>query len=269
MKLSKDDLIAEGRTAEVYAWQDGRVLKLFHSWCTPNWIDQEIANSRAVSAMSLSTPKFLGVFDIDGRRGIVYERVDGYSLLHLMRSNPWSLRRYARLLAELHTEIHSHTAPDLVSLREMLEHDVQQCDPLPPDLKAAILRRLGDLPEGEALCHFDFHPDQVLITADGPTIIDWMTARQGHPLGDVARTAVILKVGQPPNASWIQRTILSLSRRLLYRTYLSRYLQLNPGFTYKDIQRWMIPVAAGRLREDIPGEKPVLLDLIRSYHSTV
>lgn len=265
--LSKNSLIAEGRTAEVYAWEDGQVLKLFRSWCSPRSVEQEIACSRAVSEMPLPIPKFLGVLDVDGRKGIIYERVDGHSMLHAMVSKLWTVRRYARLLAELHNEIHTHVAPDLMSSREALGHDVRGSESLPSDLKAAILGRLEALPDGESLCHFDLHPDQVLLTADGPAIIDWMTARKGHPLGDVARTAVILKFGRTPNESRLRKAGFAIPRALFYRTYLSRYLQLNPGFTYEDIKRWMIPVAAGRLRENIDGEREPLLSLIRSYLS--
>ena len=28
--------IAEGRTAEVYDWHDGHILKLYHTWCPPH-----------------------------------------------------------------------------------------------------------------------------------------------------------------------------------------------------------------------------------------
>ncbi len=33
--------IALGRTAEVYAWQDNQVLKLYFDWCPPDWIEYE------------------------------------------------------------------------------------------------------------------------------------------------------------------------------------------------------------------------------------
>jgi len=34
--LTSRPLIAQGRTAEVYAWQDNQVLKLFYAWCPQN-----------------------------------------------------------------------------------------------------------------------------------------------------------------------------------------------------------------------------------------
>jgi hypothetical protein len=51
---------------------------------------------------------------------------------------------------------------------------------------------------------------------------------------------------------------------MFYSAYLNRYLELHPGVTRDEITSWMIPVAAGRLKEDIPGEKEQLLKLIQS-----
>jgi len=263
--ISKDSLIAEGRTAEVHAWNDDQVVKLFHSWCPANWVEQEIEKSRTVSELDVPTPLFLGAVEVDGRRGIVYERVDGPSMNSLLFSKPWTLVRYARQLATLHTRLHSQNGQGLALLRESLRLDIQRVETLPGDLKNRVLQLLDELPDGNALCHFDFHPEQVIVTKEGSFIIDWMTACQGHPLADVARTAVILTVGQSPTANRAMRTVASFLRGPFRRTYLSQYLQLNPQQAYADIQAWMIPVAAGRLREAIPGERDKLLNIIQSH----
>jgi thiamine kinase len=263
--ISKDSLIAEGRTAEVYAWNTNQVVKLFHPWCPTDWVDQEIESSRAVSELDVPTPRFLDVVEIDGRHGIVYERADGPSMNSLLFSKPWTLLRHARQLATLHTKLHSQQGQGLSPLRESLRLDIQRVETLPCDLKNRVLQLLDELPDGNALCHLDFHPEQVIVTKEGSVIIDWMTACQGHPLADVARTAVILKVGQSPTATRAMRLIANLLRGLFYRTYMSQYLQLNPQQAYADIRTWMIPVAAGRLREDIPGERDKLLSIIQSH----
>jgi uncharacterized protein (TIGR02172 family) len=262
--ISKDSLIAEGRTAEVYAWNENQVVKLFHLWCPADWVDQEIESSRAVSDLDVPTPRFLDVVEVDGRRGIVYERADGPSMNSLLFSKPWTLLRHAKQLASLHTSMHSQHGQGFAPLRETLRLDIQRVETSPTDLKNRVLQLLDELPDGNALCHFDFHPEQVIVMKEGSFIIDWMTACQGHPLADVARTAVILTVGQSPTANRAMRTVASFFRGPFRRTYLSQYLQLNPQQSYADIQKWMIPVAAGRLREDIPGERGKLLSIIRS-----
>ena len=34
--------IAEGRTAEVFPWETGLVLKLYRDWCPPDWVEREL-----------------------------------------------------------------------------------------------------------------------------------------------------------------------------------------------------------------------------------
>lgn len=261
---SRGSLLAEGRTAEVYAWQENQILKLFYSWCPAHWVRHEADNSRVVSTKRLTTPQLLDLVEIEDRQGIIYERVDGPSMLDLVSTKPWMLFRLARQLAELHAEIHKQDASELIPLREALRKDIQQVETLPPSLKARVLQLLAELPDDSALCHFDFHPDQVLITAGGPVIIDWMTARQGPPLADVARTSIMLMVGQVPHARRVMRAIINIWRGLFYRVYIARYLALHPGITRDDVRTWMIPVAAGRLREEIEGEREALLNVIQS-----
>jgi len=258
-------LIAEGRTAEVYALGEDRVIKLFFEWCPSHWVQQEIEIASVISLMSIPTPKIINHLEIEGRQGIIYERVNGSSMLKLSITKPWLLFQFARQLAELHTEVHKNKVTDLPAQRVSLVGVIQQLEGLPPDLNSSVLKLLDGLPDGNTLCHFDFHPDQVLITDNGPVVIDWMTAQQGHPLSDVARTCVILKFGQVPYGSWVMRMIVNIWREFFYRTYINRYLELHPGVSMGEIANWMIPIAAGRLNEEIPGEREPILRFLHSY----
>jgi hypothetical protein len=40
---------------------------------------------------------------------------------------------------------------------------------------------------------------------------------------------------------------------------------LSVGVTRRDVERWMIPVATERLAEEMPGERDLLLKLIKFY----
>jgi aminoglycoside phosphotransferase (APT) family kinase protein len=245
-------LIARGRTAEVFAWQEGQILKLFYDWCPAHWVRQEVEVSRAMAATTLPVPRLIETLEISGRKGVVFERVDGPSLLELSTSKPWLLFPLARQLAELHTQIHSQTGTGFPSLRTSLKSEIQQMEKISPELKTGVLNLLEELPDGTALCHFDFHPGQVLISGKGPVVIDWSTACQGNPLADVARTSLILTVAQAPGAGRMTRTIINQWRSLFESAYLKRYLELNPDLSREAIFTWRIPVAAARLKESIP-----------------
>jgi uncharacterized protein (TIGR02172 family) len=251
---------AAGRTAEVYAWEGDRILKLYHAWCPDNWVDFEARVARSVQQAGIPAPAAGDIIEIDGRRGILYQRVDGPSMLAAINKNPFKLPAYAAMLASLHLEMHRAAAPDLLSQREGMQRSIQSAKALPEDLRRRALQALESLPDGERLCHGDFHPGNVILTSQGPAIIDWMTATRGHPAADVARTRLLLTLGQPPNGGLANFFIL-LGRRLYYRTYLKRYAESAPQVVWQS-EAFLPVMAAARLNEDIANERAALLKIV-------
>jgi aminoglycoside phosphotransferase (APT) family kinase protein len=97
---------------------------------------------------------------------------------------------------------------------------------------------LRDLPDGDAICHGDFHPANILLTRTGPVIIDWSTGSRGYPLGDVALTSVLFESANLPDDAPLHiRILFKFSRALLHMRYLNRYLELQPG-TRREIDAW-------------------------------
>ncbi|MFU8772400.1 MAG: phosphotransferase family protein, partial [Anaerolineales bacterium] len=115
---------------------------------------------------------------------------------------------------------------------------------------------------GEAVCHGDFHPGNVFLTSAGTRIIDWMDATYGNPLADVARSSFLLSKSVFP-ADMPQRSLIGLIRGIFHRTYLARYFnQLRPD--PREWNAWCTLVAAARLAEDVPGERQVLIGMVKS-----
>lgn len=255
-------VLARGRTAEVLAWQDGQVLKLFYDWVPESAIESEVRAARIVSAFDLPTPKLLGVLDLDGRHGLVFERVTGRSMLTTLGTHPWRCVHFARQFAELHAKIHQQAVPELPSLKEALERTIHEMDSLPEEVKTAALARMAALPAGGMLCHLDFHPDQVMLTGTGPVVIDWMNARAGQPAADVAYTLVMLLIGNVPDTSWFKQQLTDLLRGIFSRTYLRHYLKVNPSVTRKDIDAWTPLAIITRIADGVPGEKDRLLEML-------
>jgi aminoglycoside phosphotransferase (APT) family kinase protein len=257
-------LVGKGFNSDVYAWGEGRVLKLFCHGVPRAKAEREYRATRAVHAAGLPTPAAYELVDIDGRCGIVFERVDGVSLLRHTLARPWMLFKAVRWLAELHAQIHRCKGPaELPAQREWIASDIDAADGLSAAEKEAARRRLADLPDGTALCHGDFHPENVLLTPSGPVIIDWDTATRGQPLGDVACTArLIQNAGLPPWSPRYAHLLLACTRRLMLRSYLKRYLELNAG-SRQEIAAWRAPLAAARAWR-VPGRQSgSLLSLAR------
>lgn len=255
--------IARGRTAEVFAWRSGQVLKLFYAAVPSSWVEHEIAVGRVVAERPVPAARFLGVEQVGGRAGIIYERVEGESMLAALSRRPWQLARLARQMAETHAAIHRQSGAGLEPLNETLRRVIGKAQTLTPQLRGAALRALDGLPNGAALLHFDFHPDQVLLSPGGARVIDWTNAVQGDPAGDVARTQILLTTGDPLDANLGMRLLARFARGAFWRAYLRRYLQLNPAVRLEQVRQWVAPVAAARLNEGIPGDQEKMERLIR------
>ncbi len=248
--------IAYGRTAEIYPWHDGLVLKLFHAWVPADSVQYEARIARAVHAAGLAVPRPGEIVEIEGRLGLEYERLDGKPMGEMMAVKPWRLPRFARQLAELHVAIHKIPGvAGIPSQRERLADKIRAAKDLPVPLQEACLQALAHMPDGDRLCHGDFHPMNVLLHEGRAAVIDWIDATCGNPLADVARTAVLMQeaadraVGNKTNkTAWIERAAM----RWFTRIYLRQYFTLLPGGG-DEYHRWWPIVAAGRMSEDIPG----------------
>jgi uncharacterized protein (TIGR02172 family) len=237
-------LVGRGYTADVYAWGPSRVLKLFHAGQDVERAEREFRITRTVYAAGLPVPAAFELVEVAGRRGVVFERVDGPSLLDHVQARPWKLRWAVRLLAELHTRIHQCPAPaDLPAHRDWIANRIAVA-PVSARVRDAAYRRLAILPDGGTVCHGDFHPGNILITRRGPVIIDWGRAARGYPLGDVACTARLIRTaGLPPWAPAFMHLTLRATRPILYRKYLAGYLR-QVGGTRAEVEAWLGPLAA-------------------------
>ncbi|MGE5654204.1 MAG: phosphotransferase family protein [Bacillota bacterium] len=263
--MSKGELLAQGRTGEVYAWGESEILKLYLPGFPVYDVDHEYAISRLVHDHGIPTPYAMSRVEIDDRHGIVFERLTGRTMLHLMAADPMAVPAMARNLAELHYQIHQIRAAGFPSRKRGLRRQIQSTAQLTGDEKSSILSALDALPDDSHLCHGDFHPDNVLIADGRPSIIDWMTGSAGSPASDVVRSCIIFMTATPPPGAPVAvEDLRTLLKRTLYREYLTRYLSLS-GMGITELEQWLLPVAAARLAEGLPEvEKEQLLNTIRS-----
>jgi uncharacterized protein (TIGR02172 family) len=268
--MEKGPLIGTGRTAQVFAWGDERILKLYQNWMPAVAIEREFAITRTARETGLPVPAAEEIVEVDGRKGIVFERVQGPSMLNVLSAKPWTLIAFSRQLGELHARMHAcKLPPETYTQRQQIERGIELAHDLADNEKKTIRQILERLPEGDAVCHGDFHPDNILLTTQGPVIIDWMTATRGHPQADVARTALLFHTGGlPPNVPLHMRLLINASRAIMFKAYLDRYLQLNP-VPRSSIHAWQLPMLAARLFEveNYPGEKKMILAQIRALQA--
>jgi aminoglycoside phosphotransferase (APT) family kinase protein len=240
------------------------VLKLWREPDHEPRLEREAAALQALGSAGLPAPQVREVVTVVGRPGLVVDRVPGVSLLDKVGAKPLLFERVARAMAEAHAAMHAVVAPaELPSLKDDLRDRIEAAEPLPPELCPPVLAVLDALPDGDRLCHGDLHPGNMLGTASEPMLIDWGDASRGDPLGDVVRTAVLIRVGEPPPHS--PRLIRLLARGgggLLSARYVAHHRKQR-DIDMADFARWRAVRAAARLAEPIPEEHPRLLKILR------
>ena len=262
--LEGRELIAEGREAEIYEWGDGLVLRLLRSADDRPALERSTSAIAAARSCGVPTPAVIDVVDVDGRPGQVMERVDGIDQFAVLGSRPWTLAREGTTLGRIHAELHATIVPaEHPSLHELIRFRIEHSGLVPADIADAALTALDGLPGGDVLCHGDFHPGNVLVTPAGPVVIDWTNATRGPAVADVARTNLMLAVGElPPGSPALVSALASVGRGVLRRVYLRGYKRAAP-LDAASAARWEPVRAADRLGEGIEGERPALLAIAR------
>lgn len=263
-----DDLvrIAEGREAEVFLRADGRVLKLLRN---PDWafrLEREAAALAVLQANGISAPTAHGLVEVDGRPGLVLERLDGVDLLTRLNSQPWQVVRAGTVLGRTHAAMHDCVAPaTLPDLNDDLRQRIDAATALPPRLAEHARRVLAGLDGGDRLCHGDFHVGNILGDWNAPAIIDWGDATRGNPVADVARTELLLRLGEPPPGTGrVVKTFSGVGRQILCWRYMAVYGRVHP-VGQGQLRDWEVVRAAARFVEGVDSEHEALAAVIDAH----
>ena len=231
--------LAVGRSAEVYAWGDDHVLKLFQPGFPSEYIALELENTRSARALGLPTCSDTGHVEWHQRSGIVFKRVDGPTVYELIQTVGADRAALGRQFFDIQQSIHLCNFFELLPIQAKLAERIRLDKGLPKTLRAEAIDKLLRAPLLDTVCHGDFHLMDVIMAAIGPVVIDWMDMSRGDPAIDVMRTLLYLRFGHG-------REINQATRAEFLGAYSEPCREVWSG-RIEQLKYWQLPIAVIRM----------------------
>lgn len=268
--MKKGRLLGKGLTAEVFEWGNDKILKLYFKNYDMEWAQKEADKMASVKGAGVDLPEVYGIVEVDGRAGLIFDFIKGATIFGRLEKEPWNLFIYTASMAELHDRIHKYDSRELMDEEERFHYMIGLSDKILEKRTGLIYRYLSYLPKKKSICHGDLHFNNIMISGNRLVPIDWDAAYRGNPMGDAARTCLIIlspglaegsKMPDVFENNIYGKTWVKYMRWAVFQRYISEYCRLSTA-TPADIDAWILPAAAAKLRDNIPGEKEWLIRLI-------
>jgi Ser/Thr protein kinase RdoA (MazF antagonist) len=194
MQGSLGEKIGEGAMADVHAWAPGQVVKLFKAGVPQRVAWHEARMTRAVFTAGFPAPEVLGEVTLEGRFGIVLPRLDGPTLLQLSRTGAMTSDQVGSILGSLAISVHkTPPPPEVLSLHDWMDGLLRDSGGrIPKHIATGVLALIERLSPGDGLCHHDLLPYNVIMTADGPRLIDWFATVRAPAALDLGVCHIVL-----------------------------------------------------------------------------
>lgn len=169
-----------------------------------------------------------------------------------------------QILARGHIKLSkTYTGNNLNYVKYNSRYLIEKSTLLDNQLKQFGLNLLDELPEGEALCHGDFHPGNIIKSGNKYYIIDWSGSYNGDILSDAAHTYILLKsVPDYEEMNVLKHTLLKLAGNIMANQYIKTFHKIIK-FDWSDFSKWMVIKAAERTFYGFPSEQAALIRFIK------
>lgn len=229
------ELVGRGAQAAVYA-RDDVAVKVYNAGYPKEYVFYEAAVMGFVEAAAIPMSKPYEVLDVNGQMCLKMSRVTGQSVNDMILGEPHRVQELMDDLVRLQMDIHARQIFMPVRLKPKLKELIAHNGHLDAARKQALLALCETMPDGDALCHGDFHGDNVLFHDGVYWVVDWIDAAKGDPLLDVCHSYVVHAFG---GTEWAE-------------FYLARYCAAS-GTKREDVLQWL-PIQAGSMYGAIPDK---------------
>ena len=185
--LDKLKKIGEGNTAEIFQLDNNRILKLFKAGYSKESMLHEYRNHQVLSSLLESVPKPYEIVEENGCFGYIMEKINGTNLAELLL-NEQTLTDAMKQFVSLHKEWNKEANRDIISYKDWMKNVLGN-----RENTSKVLEKINQLPDGNILCHGDFHPYNILVTEDNKLfVIDFANVCKAPKGYDIARTYFLM-----------------------------------------------------------------------------
>jgi aminoglycoside phosphotransferase len=237
------EIVGYGAQATVYAKGECAV-KLYRDGYPKANAFAEAYMMACLEQLQFPSPNVYEVLFVDGRYGVRMDRVKGEIMSEAL-SDPEKLEDALHTLVYLQCRLQKYDIGVyncFPNLKERFHGDIERSERLSTDLKQELLELLDKLPDGQALCHCDFHGANVFFDGAAYTIIDLLQISKGDPAADAA-------------CSYVSYCFYNQD---LGELYLSRYCDKS-GISKSQVQQWL-RVYAGTILGQVPEQYTPILE---------
>lgn len=256
------------RSSEVFDLGDEKVLKLYFDDVSKDNVDIELLNTVVAFETGATPMECFGKVEAGGRQGLVFKKLYGGSLTDMPMKNPLILFKAGKIIASLHTKVHSAHSDKLRDVREValstLDNGLFAF--LSDDEMEKLKNYISALPEADNIIHLDFHTDNILCDGENYQVIDWMTACKGRPEAELAMMHFLFHDAELfPGSSKMKILFMSAIRVFIYNGFIKNYVKMNKGVTKDSHKPWDVVAYVLRLGIwDIESERELLQNKIRT-----
>ena len=261
--ISDLTLLGSGATANVYLYENDKILKLFNKEYDIESVEYESKSAQEISKSSIKAPKYYQIIQVNDQHGIIYEFVPGELLVSLLLRS--SLSQGIVLIKELvrtQITINAITNNNISTQVDRLSYLINKVTII-DQYKKDIINGLRSIKQDYCVCHGDLHAGNAIVNTSGFMTIDWMNCYSGNKEGDLLRSYLLLITPYLPfSLGLTKKLLLKVYKRILGHYYRKEYLRIS-GLRKRDLNKWYPIIAAARLADNIPNEERWLLNLIK------
>jgi Ser/Thr protein kinase RdoA (MazF antagonist) len=186
--------VGEGETAEVFVFEEGKVVKLFkEGFYTEEDFEREFELTKFLGETTDFVPIVYGKTMIENRHGYIMEEVKGILYQKIIEEDIEHIYHHGERLGKLHKQLHQKSVKDfmykITNFEDFMRPFVEKTKLFDDSVKQWLIILLESLADDDAvLLHGDFMPYNIIEADQQLKVIDWAEPCIGPSIAGVTRT---------------------------------------------------------------------------------